>query len=263
MHRRLLVAAVAAAAAVAVPSAAQAATLQPFDGIKHTMLLTGAPGETNLVSVDDSKSVVVISDLNMPLELRDARNCVSLDSRTVSCMSVKRVALDLNDGPDVASIATSREVWLDGGAGNDRYNALGTDKPSQVEFDGGFGTDTANYFFATEGVRVGVDGMPFDGRPGDNDRIDRTVETVLGSPYADVLTGTHREQQLFGLDGDDEISGGPAQDALHGGPGNDRIDAADGELDTIDCGGWLLDRVTADPVETSIVGCAEVLVAPR
>jgi Ca2+-binding RTX toxin-like protein len=256
MHRRILLVAVMAAAAVAVPSAAQAATLEPFDGIRHTMLLTGAPGETNLVSVDDSKSVVVISDLNMPLELRDARNCVSVDSRTVSCMNVKRVALDLNDGPDVASIATSREMWVDGGAGNDRYNAIGTNKPSRVEFDGGFGIDTANYFYATEGVVVGVDGMPFDGRPGDNDRIDRTVETVLGTPYADVLTGTQREQRLFGLDGDDVISGGVGEDVLAGGPGDDRIDARDGELDTIDCGGGLFDdQVLADPVEASIIGC--------
>lgn len=257
MHRRLLLAALVTAAAVVVPSAAQAATLEPFDGIRHTMLLTGAPDETNLVSVDDAKGgVVVISDLNMPLELRGARNCVALDDRTVSCMNVKRVALDLNDGPDVATIATSREVWLSGGHGNDRYNAIGTDKPSEVDFDGGFGIDVANYFYASEGVVVGVDGAPFDGRPGDNDRIDREVEVVLGSPHADLLTGTQRSQQLFGNDGDDVISGGPSSDVLDGGGGNDRIDARDGELDTIDCGGGLFsDSVTADPIETSIVGC--------
>ncbi len=257
MHRRLLLAALVAAAVVVVPSAAQGATLEPYDGIRHTMQLTGAPGEVNLVSVEDAKGgIVVISDLNMPLELRGARNCLAVDDRTVNCMNVKRVALDLNDGPDVATIATSREVWLSGGHGNDRYNAIGTGKPSEVDFDGGFGIDTANYFHAREGVIVGVDGAPFDGRPGDNDRIDREVEIVVGSQHADVLTGTERSQQLFGNDGDDVISGGPSSDALHGGPGNDRIDARDGELDTIDCGGGLFaDSVLADPIETSIVGC--------
>ena len=118
----------------------------------------------------------------------------------------------------------------------------------------------ANYFYATEGVRVGVDGAPFDGRPGDNDRIDRTVETVFGSAFDDELTGTQREQRLFGFDGNDQISGGPAADELHGGDGHDRIDARDGELDTIDCGGELLDSVTVDSAETSILGCAEILV---
>jgi RTX calcium-binding nonapeptide repeat (4 copies) len=258
MHRRLLLAALVAAAVVVGPSAAQAATLEPYDGIRQTMLLTGAPDEVNLVSVTDKKGgVVVIEDINMPLQLGDARNCVALDERTVSCMNVKRVALDLNDGPDVATLATSREVWLNGGHGNDRYNAIGTSKPSEVDFDGGFGIDTASYFHATEGVNVGVDGFPFDGRPGDNDRIDREVEIVHGSQHADILTGTQRAQQLFGGEGDDVISGGPAEDVLNGGRGDDRIDARDGELDTIDCGGRpFVDQLLADPVEASIVGCA-------
>jgi Ca2+-binding RTX toxin-like protein len=257
MHRRLLLAALVAAAVVVGPSAAQAATLEPFDGIRQTMLLTGAPDEVNLVSVTDKKGgVVVIEDINMPLQLSGARNCVALDERTVSCMNVKRVALDLNDGPDVATLATSREVWLNGGHGNDRYNAIGTSKPSQVDFDGGFGVDVANYFHAGEGVVVGVDGAPFDGRPGDNDRIDREVEVVLGTPHADVLTGAERSQQLFGGEGDDVISGGPSSDVLVGGRGNDRIDARDGELDTIDCGGLpFADQLLADPVETAITGC--------
>jgi Ca2+-binding RTX toxin-like protein len=255
MLRRTLLVAVMASAALAVPSAAQAATLERYDAVPRTLLLTGAPAETNLISVDGSKSLV-IADLNMPLELRRAPGCMPLDSRTVSCAGYRQLWMDLNDGPDVATIATTRTVAISGGAGNDRYNALGAPGPSRVEFDGDFGVDVANYGFASEGVVIGVDGAPFDGRPGDNDRIDRTVETVFGSQYADVLTGTQREQQLFGFDGDDVISGGSASDVLKGGPGNDRIDAVDGELDTIDCGGQLQDQVLADPVETSILGCA-------
>lgn len=255
MPRRILLVAVMAAAAVAVPSAAQGATLERFDGLSRTLLLTGAPSETNLITVDGSNSLVITDD-NMPLELRRTPGCMPLDAHAVGCAGYKRIALDLNDGPDVATIATSREVWLTGGAGNDTYNALGTSKPSHVDFDGGFGVDTASYFYAAEGVRVGVDGMPFDGRPGDNDRIDRDVERVIGSQLADVLTGAERDQQLFGSDGDDRIAGGPGQDVLDGGDGNDSIDAVDGELDTIDCGGWLLDQVMADPVEASIIGCA-------
>jgi Ca2+-binding RTX toxin-like protein len=255
MPRRILLVAVMAAAAVAVPSAAQGATLERFDGLSRTLLLTGAPSETNLITVEGSNSLVITDD-NMPLELRRIPGCMPLDAHAVGCAGYKRIALDLNDGPDVATIASSREVWLNGGAGNDRYNAIGTDKPSQVDFDGGFGIDVANYFYATEGVVVGVDGAPFDGRPGDNDRIDREVETVIGSQHADVLTGTQRSQHLVGGEGDDVISGGPAADLLIGGRGNDRIDARDGELDTIDCGGQpFVDQLLADPVEASILGC--------
>ena len=220
------------------------------------MQLTGAPAETNLITVEDRPLSVEITDDAGPLKLKRATGCVRLDSNSARCFLTKQVWLDLNDGNDVATIASRRAVSLSGGAGDDRYNALGTDAPSRVEFDGGFGVDTASYFFATEGVRVGVDGFPFDGRPGDNDGIDRTVETVFGSSHADVLTGTRRDQRLFGFDGDDQIAGGKGSDELVGGPGNDRIDARDGELDSIDCGGNLLDVLTADPVESSILGCA-------
>ena len=132
---------------------------------------------------------VVITDNAGPLKLKRAAGCVRLDSNSARCFLTKQVWLDLGDGNDVATIASRRAVWINGGAGDDRYIAIGTDAPSRVEFSGGFGVDVASYFFATEGVRVGVDGMPFDGRPGDNDRIDRTVETVFGSQFDDVLTG--------------------------------------------------------------------------
>jgi len=254
--RRLLLLAALVAATMAVPSVAQAATLERFPGIPNTMLLSEtAEAETNLIVVEDRPGSVVITDHAGPLKLKRAFGCLRLDERSARCWLTKRVALDLGDSNDVANIATAREVWLDGGAGDDRYLATGTDRPSRVEFDGGFGHDVANYFYATEGVRVGVDGMPFDGRAGDNDRIGRTVEAVYGSQYDDVLTGAEREQQLLGFDGDDRISGGPAADVLEGGDGNDRIDARDGELDTIDCGGWLAEQLLADPVEASIVGC--------
>ena len=47
-----------------------------------------------------------------------------------------------------------------------------------------------------------------DGRPGDDDRIRRDVETVLGSAFDDTLAGGPHAEHLAGLDGDDEITGG-------------------------------------------------------
>jgi Ca2+-binding RTX toxin-like protein len=254
MNRLLLIAALVAAT-IALPSVAQGATLERYSGIPGTMQLTAGPSETNLITVEDRALSVLIRDDAGPLKLKRGTGCLRLDTNSARCFLTKQVWLDLGDSNDVAAVASRRPVSISGGAGNDRYIATGTDAPSRVEFDGGFGVDVANYFFATEGVRVGVDGKPFDGRPGDNDRIDRTVETVFGSQFDDVLTGTQREQRLLGFDGDDQIAGGPAEDVLDGGDGQDRIDARDGELDTIDCGGELFDQLTADPVEASILGC--------
>ena len=59
MPRILLTAAVAVAAAVAVPSVAHGATLHQEGRTPHRLLLQAEPGETNLVSVEGSRAVVI------------------------------------------------------------------------------------------------------------------------------------------------------------------------------------------------------------
>ncbi len=257
MPRIPLVAAIAMAAAVAVPSVAHGATLHQEGRTPHKLVLQDELGETNLISVEGSHGVV-IRDSNKPITVAGVPTCMPLDARTVSCSAVRRIELDLGVGPDNAVIATPHEVKIEGGAGNDRYLALGTDAPSRVDFDGGTGTDGASYFYATAGVHVSVDLSAGDGRPGDDDRI-RNVERVVGSAFADVVAGGPGAEHLAGSDGDDQITGGAGEDVLSGDDGNDRIDARDGEPDTIDCGGWLRDWAAVDiDAEASITGCPEV-----
>ena len=157
MPRILLTAAVAVAAAVTVPSVAHGATLYQEGRAPHRLLLQAEPGETNLISVEGSRAVVIRDDGGAPIALADVPTCMPLDAYAVSCSAVRRIELDLGDGPDVAVIATPHPVSLEGGAGNDRYVALATDAPSRVDFDGGIGLDMANYGFATAGVDVSVD----------------------------------------------------------------------------------------------------------
>ena len=59
MHRILLTAAAAIAAAVIVPSVAQGATLHQDGRTPHRILLQDTAGETNLVSVEGKNSVVI------------------------------------------------------------------------------------------------------------------------------------------------------------------------------------------------------------
>jgi len=259
MPRIVLVAAVAMAAAVAVPSVAHGATLHQDGRTPHKLVLQDELGETNLVSVEGSHGVV-IRDANAPITVAGVPTCMPLDARAVSCSAVRRIELVLGDGPDVAVIATPHEIEIEGGSGPDRYLALGTDAPSRVDFDGGIGTDVANYFYATAGVRVSVDLSAGDGRPGDDDRIRRNVERVFGSAFADALAGGPGAELLMGFDGDDQITGGAGEDVLSGGPGNDRIDARDGDPDAVDCGGWLRDWAAVDiDADAFITGCAEVV----
>jgi hypothetical protein len=260
MSRSLLSAAVVVVAAVAVPSVAQAATLHQDGRATHRILLQDEVGETNLVSVEGSRSVV-IHDANVPITVDHVPGCMSVDARTVSCSASarRRIELDLGDGPDVVTVATPRPVEIEAGNGPDRYVSLAGDWPSRVDFDGEIGHDVANYFFATAGVEVSMDLEAGDGRPGDDDRIRHDVETVLGSQHADTLTGSRYTMQLAGNDGDDQIVGGSGPELLSGGDGQDRIDARDGTPDTVDCGGQMFDLALVDLAgEASITRCAQI-----
>jgi hypothetical protein len=255
--RNLLVAAVAVVAAVALPSVAEAATIHKDGRTPHRLLLQDDTGQTNFVTVEGSRSVV-FHDTLVPIKIDKVPTCMPLDPYTVSCSGVRRVELDLGIGTDVATIDTPHAVEIEGGPGNDRYNALST-APSQVSFAGGIGLDTASYGLATEGVRVAVDLDAGDGRPGDDDHILRDVENVLGSQFDDVLIGSYRTAMLSGLDGNDQITGGIAEELLSGGWGADRIDARDGAPDSIDCGGQPFDTALVDMgAEASILRCAEI-----
>jgi Ca2+-binding RTX toxin-like protein len=259
MPRIVLVAAVAIAAAVAMPSVADAATIHQDGRTPHRLLLQDDTDQTNFVTVEGKRSIV-FHDLLVPIKIDGVPTCMPLDPYTVSCSAVRRVELDLGIGTDIATIDTPHPVSIDGGPGNDRYNAFASGAPSRVSFAGGIGLDTASYGHATAGVHVAVDLEAGDGRPGDDDRIFRDVESVLGSEFGDVLIGSHRTASLFGLDGDDQITGGIAEELLSGGWGADRIDARDGAPDTIDCGGQALDSAAVDiGAEASIIRCAEVV----
>ena len=258
MPRILLAAAITVAAAVAVPSVAHGATVYQDGRTPHRLLLQAGSGETNLVSVEGSNSVVIRDD-GTPLTVAGVPTCMPLDTHAVSCAAVRRVELVLDDGPDVAVIGTPHPVQIEGGNGPDRYVALARDWPSRVDFDGVIGLDIANYFFATAGVHVSVDLEAGEGRPGDNDRIRHDVESVFGSQFADVLAGSHRTERLSGFDGDDQITGGTGAEVLLGDDGQDRIDARDGAPDTVDCGGQLFDWAAVDlGAEASITRCAEI-----
>jgi Ca2+-binding RTX toxin-like protein len=257
MRRSLITAAVAVAAAVALPQVAQGATLHQ-DG-KHRVLLQDTAGDANLVTVEGSKRVL-IEDINIPIEVDDVPACMPVDAYSVSCApSVRMIDVDLGDGADVARVATSKPVEVEGGHGRDRFHAGTGDGPSDVRWIGGISLDTLSYGLAATGVDVAVDLESGDGRPGDDDQVFDDVEVVLGSQFDDVLTGGNHTLQLSGLGGNDTISGGGGAEQLLGGEGSDRIDARDGAADAIDCGGWpFADLALVDLTEASISGCATV-----
>ncbi|WP_283206757.1 beta strand repeat-containing protein, partial [Methylobacterium iners] len=116
---------------------------------------------------------------------------------------------------------------LIGGAGNDLLVG-GAGRDVMI---GGIGFDTVDYSAETEGVMVDLNGSA-SGGGAVGDLLDG-IEGLVGSAYADVLSGDNSANLLIGGTGDDRLDGGRGDDTLVGGAGADLVigdagyDAAD------------------------------------
>ena len=83
-----------------------------------------------------------------------------------------------------------------------------------VDYTGAAGSETVNLAAnASYGTATGADG---------NDTL-YGIENVLGTNYADIITGDGNINILGGGAGDDTINGGANNDTLYGGDGNDTL----------------------------------------
>ena len=135
---------------------------------------------------------------------------------------------------------------LFGGKGNDRL-AGDLDNDTLIGgggadvLDGGEGTDIADYSASTDAVQIYLDGTAGTGGHAAGDTLSN-IENLIGSSYADTLTGDDAENviesgggndRLFGGSGNDTLDGGGGMDMLTGGGGADILDGGRG-MDTAD-----------------------------
>ncbi|PSH58658.1 hypothetical protein CU100_13920 [Phyllobacterium endophyticum] len=117
---------------------------------------------------------------------------------------------------------------ITGGAGNDYIE--GGAEADIILLDGGGNSDTLGYYNSSLGVKVtlneagGFDllgrGAPSGGDAA-GDKVLGGFENLVGSQWADTLTGNTKNNQLFGMGGNDTIRGLGGNDKLLGGDGND------------------------------------------
>jgi hypothetical protein len=83
-----------------------------------------------------------------------------------------------------------------------------------TSIDGGTGEDTVSYEAATAGVTLDL-----------SDTTDNitNIDNIVGSDYADILTGDSNDNIIYGGAGVDTIEGGDGDDTLYGGTGHDSI----------------------------------------
>jgi Ca2+-binding RTX toxin-like protein len=107
---------------------------------------------------------------------------------------------------------------LQGGAGSDTI-------------DGGGGSDTSSYEDSGAAVTVNLLTNTNNGGDAAGDTL-VSIENIIGSAFADTLTGNTGNNIISGLAGADTINGGDGNDTLDGGAGADAMDGGDG-IDTV------------------------------
>ena len=168
------------------------------------------------------------------------------------------------DGDDRFTVDGAGTSRIQGGNGSDTLEASAT-RPSADLFDGGPGTDTADYTERGAAVTLRLSPQataPDDGQPGEGDDLDN-VERLIGGRGADTLEVRNSPLaltprttwSLSGMQGSDtlrvfgdirsSLDGGVGTDTVTGGSTTDTIFSRDGELDTLSCGAGL-DTVTSD-----------------
>ena len=147
---------------------------------------------------------------------------------------------------------------LTGTLGNDTINGFGgndfVDGGDGIDnLDGGFGLDTLVYSTSFAGVSVDlVSSFPSGGTAG-GDTI-TSFENVVGSDFADALSGNALPNQLSGGDGNDNLAGLANVDVLSGENGDDVLDGGSSD-DTLD-GGAGADQITGGDGNDTITGGA-------
>ena len=242
------------------------------DVIPSTRVLTidAAPGEANVVTLRSDQVGYVVTDTGASPTA--GPGCTVADASSVRCtvapdpsyvvgspLSLATITLgdgddhftdsvgfddtiDAGPGDDVITTSGGTDT-IDGGPGRDEIDAgdnsdtmLDSDATGDL-LDGGPGTDTVSYAKRTRGVTVDMTGTGPD--------VLSDVEDLIGTGYADRLTGSAGPNTIDGGAGDDRIAGGQGgdslvggsgRDVLSGGSGADTILTADGSSDEVRCG---------------------------
>ncbi len=272
-RRALLAAALPAAlAAVALPSAAQAASVSdvPIGSGKRAVLVfdrsfTGGSTEANDVTVRaepiSSGSLIVVTD--RAGVTADGGSCFRFSATEARCPVPSDAEVDVNlaGGDDRMQYQARHRGTVGLGSGSDALlagtrelnGAGGLLEP--VSYGGGTGTDTINYINADRGVRLTPeDGLANDGRLIDRDNVGADFETIIGSNFADApLFGTPNADTMFGAGGNDQIAGGKGDDVFFSGiaDGADDYRGGDGLNDRIEYDG------RTQPLTVDIDGVAD------
>jgi Ca2+-binding RTX toxin-like protein len=164
---------------------------------------------------------------------------LTLDAPTATDITLSVTATTTETNGDTAIVGATVSVTFDrgggadtisDGAGNDMiYGGIGNDTliagSGNDTYDGGDGFDILDMSNANLGVVVDLSKNTAAGLG-----VDKVynIEGVIGSNFADTITGSKVDSSIWGLGGNDKLMGGAGNDMLDGGAGNDTLDGGSG-----------------------------------
>jgi hypothetical protein len=267
MHHHTRAALGAVLLAVAIPGAAQAATVDI--AADNTILYRAANAETNSLLVRENGNARAYELVDSAGLTSRSGFCSQVNATTVRCgLGLDRLDAQLGDRNDQTSIRVSGPVTVDGGDGNETFFAGMAPGASRTDYRGSFGRDTMSWASASSGVAMTQDDAASDGRTsrGDRDNVRRDIESIIGSPFDDGIVasrtgliqsfpdntnGTGFAQPLGGGAGNDVVAGGANMDFHFMGGGADGRDTIIGgpNFSRVDYGGRAIGvNVTVDNV---------------
>jgi Ca2+-binding RTX toxin-like protein len=117
-----------------------------------------------------------------------------------------------------------RDVGVGGTLGGNSGNDLFYSDIAVTVLNGGIGFDTVDYSASAAAITVVLGGVGVGGDAQGDSYL--AVERVIGTNFADTLTGSGANETLEGGSGDDILTGGIGADALIGGSGSDTANYA-------------------------------------
>ena len=122
----------------------------------------------------------------------------------------------IGSAKDDKLIGDAKDNLLSGGAGNDTLiGGAGADT-----LTGGVGNDTVSYADSSAAIDIGLDSSVGHGGDAEGDKL-AEIENIIGSRYADQISGDAGANSLDGGAGNDWLEGGAGADTLIGGEGID------------------------------------------
>lgn len=269
-----------------------------LDPTTKLLTISGTPGG-DVISVEINGSAIVVKDNGVTHPFRRAQvgklkiqtfagdDTVALApnvwlSSTIDAGTGKFDQVQGGSGKDVIHLRSAAGIARGGfgadaihlfGGPSQAYGEAGNDRlvsrhpgASKSTYDGGAGTDTMSYAFATEGmvIKPGLSGEyaaknPVAPPPIDQHTADQVVgcenffggsgnDFIIGTGGANALRGNGGNDWIRGLHGNDVIDGGAGNDFLYGDEGDDKFYARDFTKDTI-AGGAGTDAAKRDAID--------------